>query len=275
MNYKLTAIERSVGFFLLICLVGMFTIGAGVLAKSFFWKDKVSFNLKLSTAGQLQEGSKVQLKGMTIGNVMTVALNDQAEVIARIEVSREYYKFFTTTSQIEIINPMVIGDKVVELKYVPGPVTAAEGSYLPVVESEDLINKLSAIDLKDVAPILSHLKSTLSKTDMIAGKVNGQLPKIFAKTDKFSTEAVAAVQGTNKLIADLQETTPLLKNIAKDMPEMSEKSLKAVNEAIIVLRAMQKSFFLKNSVEETKKEMAETVRESKKAEARAPASEAK
>jgi len=270
MNYKLTSIERTVGLFLLICLIGMFTIGAGVLAKSLFWQDKVHFNLKLTTAGQLQDGSKVQLKGMTIGNVVKVTLDDKADVVAKIEVSREYYKFFTTDSQIQIINPMVIGEKVVELKYVPGPKIAAVGSTLPVVESEDLINKLSSIDLKEVGPILAHLKSTLSKTDLIAGKVNGQLPKIFAKTDKISTEAVQAIQGTNKLIADLQETTPLIKNMAKDMPTMSEKSLKAVNEAIVVLRAMQKSFFLKGNAEEVKKEIAES--EAQKTENRAPAS---
>lgn len=256
MKYKLTAIERSVGVFLLICSVGMFSIGAGVLAKNLFWKDKVSFNLKLSTAGQLQEGSKVQLKGMNIGNVVNVTLNDKAEVIARFEVSTEYYKFFTTNSQIQIINPMVIGDKIVELKYVPGPAMYPAGSFLTVVESEDLINKLSSIDLKDVAPILANLKSTLKKTDMIAGKVNGQLPKVFAKTDKLSSAATEAIQGTNKLIADLQETTPLLKTAAKDMPAVSDKSVKAINEAIVVLRAMQKSFFLKSGAEEVKKEIA-------------------
>lgn len=271
MKYKLTAIERSVGVFLLICFVGMFSIGAGVLAKNLFWKDKVSFNLKLSTAGQLKEGSKVQIKGMTIGNVKSVTLNNQAEVIARFEVSKEYYKFFTTNSQILILNPMVIGDKVVELKYVPGPAMYPVGSFLPVVENEDLINKLSSIDLKDLSPILASLKSTLKKTDMIAGKVNGQLPKVFAKTDKISNEAVRAIQGTNKLIADLQETAPLIKNVAKEMPEMSDKSVKAINEAIVVLKAMQKSFFLKGNAEEARKEIA--VEEEKKAKTRFPASE--
>lgn len=273
MNYKLTAIERTVGFFLLICFVGMFMIGAGVLAKNLFWKDKVSFNLKLSTAGQLQAGSKVQLKGMTIGNVASVTLDDNAEVMAKIEVSRAYYKFFTINSQIQIQSPMVIGEKVVDLKYVPGPTLSPNGSTLAVVENEDLINKLSSIDLKEVGPILTILKSTLKKTDTIANKVNGQLPKIFASTDKLSGEAVQAIHGTNKLIADLQETAPILKNMAKEMPEMSEKSMKAVNEAIVVLRAMQKTFILRSGAEEVKKEMAAS--EEKKDEGRAPASEAK
>lgn len=273
MKYKLTTIERSVGFFLLICFVGMFTIGAGVLAKNLFWKDKVSFNLKLSTAGQLQAGSKVQLKGMTIGNVASVTLDENAEVIAIIEVSRAYYKFFTVNSQIQILNPMVIGEKVVDLKYVPGPTLSPAGSTLAVIENEDLINKLSSIDLKDVGPILTILKSTLKKTDTIATKVSGQLPKIFASTDKLSNEATLAIQGTNKLIVDLQETTPVLRSMAKEMPEMSEKSMKAVNEAIVVLRAMQKTFLLRGSAEEVKKEMAAT--EEKKAEGRVPASEAK
>lgn len=273
MKYKLSSMERSVGFFLLICFVGMFAIGVGVLAKNHFWKDKVSFNLVLSTAGQLQVGSKVQLKGITIGNVSKVTLDDKGEVVAQIDVGRTYYKFFTTNSQILITNPMVIGDKVVDLKYVPGPNLFTAGSTLAVVEGEDLINKLSSIDLKEVGPILSILKSTLKKTDTIAGKVNGQLPKIFASTDKLSAEAVQAIQKTNNLISDLQETTPVLKKMAKDMPEMSEKSLNAVNEAIVVLRAMQKSFFLRGSAEEVKKEMATT--EEKKIEGRAPASESK
>ena len=271
MKYKLTAIERSVGVFLMICFIGIFSICAGVLAKNLFWKDKVSFNLRLSSAGQLQEGSKVQLKGMNIGNVVKVTLNDQAEIIAKFEVSSEYRKFFTTNSQILIINPMVIGDKIVELKYVPGPTMSAAGSFLPVVESEDLVNKLASIDFGDIAPILANLKSTFKKTDMIATKVNGQLPKVFAHTDKISNEAVLAIQGTNKLIVDLQETAPLLKNAAKDMPVVSEKSLKAINEAIVVLRAMQKSFFLKSGSEEVKKEIA--AEEELKTSNRVPASE--
>ena len=194
---------------------------------------------------------------MDIGNVVKVTLNDKAEIIAKIEVSSEYTKFFTTSSQIQIINPMVIWDKIVELKYVPSPTLYQAGSFLPVVESEDLMNKLSSIDFKDITPILANLRSTFQKTDIIAGKVNGQLPKVFANTNKVSKEALLAIQGTNKLIADLQETTPLIQNAAKDMPVATDKSVKAINEAIVVLRAMQKSFFLRGGVEDVKKEIAD------------------
>lgn len=270
MNYKLTAIERSVGVFLLVCFVGIFSICAGVFAKNFFWSDKVSFNLRLSTAGQLQEGSKVQLKGINIGNVKKVTLSNQAEIIATFEVSSEFRKFFTSNSQILIINPMVIGEKIVELKYVPGGVLSPVGSFLPVIESEDIVNKLSSIDFRDIAPILANLKSTFKKTDMIATKVNGQLPKVFAHTDKISDEAMLAMKGTNKLILELQETAPLLKNAAKDLPVVSEKSVKAITEAIVVLRAMQKSFLLKSGSEEVKKEIA--LEEEQKTSARIPAS---
>jgi len=169
-----------------------------------------------------------------------------------------------------IINPMVIGEKIVELKYVPSSTLAPAGSFLTVVESEDIINKLASLDLKEIAPILASLKSTLIKTDIIASKVDKQLPKVFAKTDKLSSEALQAIQGTNKLIVDLQETTPLLKTVAKDLPAASDKSLKAISEAIIVLRAMQKSFFLKSGSEEVRKEI--IAEEELKAATRIPAS---
>lgn len=269
MKYKITAIERSVGVFLLACSFGMFFIGAGVLAKSLFWQDKLSFNLKLSTAGQLQEGSKVQLKGMNIGKVVKITLNDSAEVVAKIEIGSEYYKFFTSASQVIIINPMVIGDKVVDLQYIPSSTLSPAGSFLTVVESEDLINKLTSIDWKEITPILASLNSTLKKTDLIAGKVNSQLPKVFKSTDKLTSDATLAMAGTNKLIADLQEATPLLKTAAKDLPAASEKSVKAISEAIIVLRAMQKNYFLKSNSEEVRQEIAA---EELKATGRVPAS---
>jgi len=271
MKYKLTQIERSVGFFIMISFMGMFFLGTGVLARNFFWQDKITFNLKLTTAGQLQEGSKVQLKGMNIGKVVNVKLNGDAEVIAKLEVNSDYYKFFTQSSQIQIINPMVIGEKIVDLKYVPNPKLVPAGSFLPVLESEDILNKLTAIDWKEITPILASLKLTLKKTDAIAGKVDTQLPKIFASTHKLTAEAEQAIQGTNKLIADLQETTPLLKSAAKDLPAASEKSVKAVSEAIIVLRAMQKSFFLRSGSEEVKQEIA--LENEKKDSNRVPASE--
>jgi phospholipid/cholesterol/gamma-HCH transport system substrate-binding protein len=256
MKYKITPIERSVGFFLLLSFGGMLFLSAGILTRSLFWQDKIHFKLKLATAGQLQEGSKVQLKGMNIGKVVKIILNNNAEVIADFEVGNEYYKFFTASSQVVIINPMIIGDKVVELEYIPNSKLVAIGSYLPVKENEDIINKLTAIDWKNISPILENIRATVAKANTIAGKVDSQLPKLFEKTHKISYEAEQAIIGTNKLIADLQEATPLLKTAAKDLPDASAKSVNAISEAIIVLRSMQKSWFLKSGAEEVKKEIA-------------------
>jgi phospholipid/cholesterol/gamma-HCH transport system substrate-binding protein len=264
MKYKLSPIERSVGFFLMFCFVGMFFVSAGILARNLFWQHKVTYNLKLQTAGQLQEGSKVQLKGMNIGKVTKVTLNDQAEIIAKFEVGSDYKKFFTENSEIHIINPMVIGEKVVDLKYLPGINLVPDGSFLPVKEGEDIINKLTAIEWNNISPILASLNSTLKKTDKIANRVDSQLPQIFASTDKLTKEALLALHGSNKLIVDLQEAAPLLKTAAKELPEASIKSVRAINEAIIVLKAMQKSFFLRGGVEDVKKEIALEAEEKEK-----------
>lgn len=256
MKYKLTPIERSVGFFLLISFAGMFFVSVGILARNLFWQDKVSFNLKLTTSGQLQAGSKVQLKGMNIGKVTEVILSDDAEVIAKFEVGSEYHKFFTESSQVYIKNPMVIGEKIVELEYIPNPKLVKVGNFFPVKEGEDILSKMNAIEWKHITPILAHLEGTLKTTNAIAGTVEKQLPKTFAGTDKISIETQKAIKGMNSLIADLQETAPLLKTAAKDLPAASEKSVKAIHEAIIVLRSMQKSYFLKSGAEEVKKEIA-------------------
>jgi phospholipid/cholesterol/gamma-HCH transport system substrate-binding protein len=256
MKYKITSIERSVGLFLLISFAGMFFLSAGILTRSLFWQNKINFKLKISTAGQLQEGSKVQIKGINIGKVVKIMLNDNAEIIATFEVGSEYYKFFTINSQMVIVNPMIIGDKIVELEYNANPKLAAIGSFLPVKENEDIINKLSGIEWKSISPILENIRATVIRANTIAGKVDSQLPRIFEKTHKISSEAEQAIMGTNKLIADLQEATPLLKTAAKDLPDASAKSVNAISEAIIVLRSMQKTWFLKSGAEEVKKEIA-------------------
>ena len=71
------------------------------------------------------------------------------------------------------------------------------------------------------------------------------------------------------LTDEVQKTLPLLKEAAPEIPHASRRALEALDETVVTLKAIQKSFLLRGNVEDVRKE--EAVREQKKT--RVPAAE--
>ncbi|MFN9975402.1 MAG: hypothetical protein ACK58T_36480, partial [Phycisphaerae bacterium] len=57
-----------------------------------------------------------------------------------------------------------------------------------------------------------------------------------------------------QLTKDLNEIMPVVKQIAPQFPEISNSGIEALNEMVIVLQAMQKSFILQGSTQKVLEE---------------------
>lgn len=75
------------------------------------------------------------------------------------------------------------------------------------------------------------------------------------------------MQNLSKLTTELNKLIPTIAAIAPELPEASKQAIEALSEAVVVLKAMQKSFLLSGSAEEVREEEAE--RKRKMAEERA------
>jgi len=255
MKYKISTIERMVGIFILVSIIAIISVMGTLVAKSHFFKKTMNYTIIVETVNQLQQGTKIQVKGLTIGSVSEIKVGEKGEFRVNFEVESKYHVFMKNGSTIHFKNPLIVGEKVLEVVIGPGPDLLADGSILPVNEGEDLVKKIGDINWQKVNSILEKLDSTMGNTDILMAALSRDIPKTTAKAPKIAADAEKTIAELNKLIKEFAALQPDIKKTVGDLPQITSKTDKAIAEAIIVLRAAQKTWLLKSNVKEAKKEL--------------------
>ncbi len=95
--------------------------------------------------------------------------------------------------------------------------------------------------------ILLPLASVMSELDQILPQLNDNAPAL-------GKELGEVVANMNHLTRELNLLTPAITAIAPDLPKTTLRAVEALNEAVVLLKAMQKSFFFRSNVEKVKDE---------------------
>lgn len=112
---------------------------------------------------------------------------------------------------------------------------------------------------KRLENILIHVASLTKELDKVVPAVNKESPDM-------GVQLAQVVKNLNVLTQEFQKLTPAITAIAPELPKTSLRAVEALNETVVLLKAMQKSWFLRGKVEEV-------IEEEKKA--RTPAAEKK
>ena len=118
--------------------------------------------------------------------------------------------------------------------------------------------------MNSMATEVSTLSATLNEKKMmgkalgqflkISKEMNKTLPTISKDMPELSKNVLKLTKNLNKLTNDMNEIIPVIKEIAPEIPTASRKAVKALDETVVTLKAMQKTFFLRSSVREVKEE---------------------
>jgi phospholipid/cholesterol/gamma-HCH transport system substrate-binding protein len=102
-----------------------------------------------------------------------------------------------------------------------------------------------------------------------------QIQEAIENSPHMAKDIGAIVENLSKLTTEMNKVLPALAEVAPELPRASRRAIEAMDEAVIVLKAMQKSFLLKGSANEVREEeLAAEKKKQKESEGeRAPASE--
>lgn len=103
--------------------------------------------------------------------------------------------------------------------------------------------------------------------------LNELLPAFKENSPELAKDLGRLMKNMALLTDELQVLLPVLTELAPELPRASKQAIKALDEAVVTLKAMQKSFFLRGATKKVKKELAEEAREKEKLEAEKQASE--
>lgn len=102
--------------------------------------------------------------------------------------------------------------------------------------------------------------------------VSGEMNSFLKRSPETMADVSEIVKNLSQITKDLNTILPALTAVAPELPKASRQAIEALNEAVIVLKAMQKSFLLSGSVKEVREEERKKLEESQKLE-RAPSQE--
>jgi phospholipid/cholesterol/gamma-HCH transport system substrate-binding protein len=112
--------------------------------------------------------------------------------------------------------------------------------------------KLSKSATKDdnLGLVLKELATTTHELNQILPEMNRQSPQM-------AKDMSQLVKNLSVLTEEFKVVIPALAEVAPDLPRTSRRAVEALDQAVVLIKAMQKSFFVKSNADEVRKEEAE------------------
>ena len=99
-----------------------------------------------------------------------------------------------------------------------------------------------------------NLKKTLAQTVILTREVNNILPELNRQNPELAKNLAELTSSLSQMTKDFKTVTGMLKDYGPEIPTVARRALEALDEATVLMKAMQKNFFLKSSVREVQEE---------------------
>lgn len=113
-----------------------------------------------------------------------------------------------------------------------------------------------------------NLKKTLAQTVVLTQEVNRILPELNRQNPELAKNLAELTSSLSLMTKDFRVVTGMLKDYGPEIPNVAKRALEALDEATVLMKAMQKNFFLRSSVQEVVEEESKEVKEGTRAPAR-------
>lgn len=206
---------QIVGIFMLV-MMGIFMFFVATLSQENAWFDtKMTVSSKLKDAQGLKQGGIVRLKGIKIGYISKIEIQNELSVIIQAVVSQKYNHLIKSDSSVEVSSKGLVGDKLLQIN--PGnPAASAyqEGVFLPERPTVG------------TTEILNQGKDMAEKAEQVMDQINLLLAKFNHK---------------NHLETTLANIADASKNMEKLSAQMSHQNLPfQLKKTLLELESMMK-----------------------------------
>jgi phospholipid/cholesterol/gamma-HCH transport system substrate-binding protein len=278
---RLNHFERVAGLFVLVAILGgLLTVVTAAIKQGWF-SEKVEFITYFENADGLHQGTKVQMAGLQAGAVEDVDLEGDNKIRVKFHVLGKFRDKVREDSKAQLIRPFVIGERTLEVSVgSPSEKVLAPGALVASEESLDLMQAMSGKHLgkymKETGEMLNNLKTVMEaflsqdRTQKMV-QIFDQLSPLIQNMNVMSVEVTKlskqatdsdnmrammknVVVLTHELNKTLPEISAAMKEIGPEMPKTARRAVEALDEATILIKALQKSLLLRSSVKEVRDE---------------------
>jgi phospholipid/cholesterol/gamma-HCH transport system substrate-binding protein len=270
---------RVAAIFVLGAAVTLFVFLYLLVSMKGWFQSKTTYFTWLESGEGVHVGTPIEMVGIRIGSVEALELDDMNRIRTRLKVLSRFSPRIRAGSKIVLDRPFIVGDKVLHL--VPGSASEpllAEGAMIVAEEAFGLVDLLGG---KKLGPYLQSMELALGEmqrlvdsllkvkaSDKLVKSLVG-LPEMVANLSHASkdvsllTAQVTSEEKLSRLVSNMvslsdefRKVVPALAAVTPDLPRSGRRVVEALDEAVVVLKAMQKSFLLRSSAREVREEEA-------------------
>lgn len=99
-----------------------------------------------------------------------------------------------------------------------------------------------------------NLKKTLAQTAILTKELNVILPELNRQNPELAKNLAQLTKSLSTMTQDFKVVTNMMKDYGPEIPTVAKRALEALDEATVLMKAMQKNFFLRSSVQEVNNE---------------------
>lgn len=99
-----------------------------------------------------------------------------------------------------------------------------------------------------------NLKKTLAEAAVLTKELNVILPELNRQNPELAKNLAQLTRSLSMMTQDFKTVTTMLKEYGPEIPTVAKRALEALDEATILMKAMQKNYFLRSSVAEVHEE---------------------
>lgn len=114
--------------------------------------------------------------------------------------------------------------------------------------SEEVINLSHQLTYKE------NLKKTLAQAAILTKELNKVVPELNRQNPLLAKNIAQLTSSLSQMTQDFKVVTTMIKDYGPEIPAVAKRALEALDEATVLMKAMQKNFFLRTAVEEVNKE---------------------
>lgn len=122
--------------------------------------------------------------------------------------------------------------------------------------SDDLATNMSDMgrELAKVAAMLNkqqRLQGLVDQSHDLVLDLNHRVPKLTDRTQVFMDDMTRIANSIQASTKEFEKMVPIAEQLSPELPELTAKTLDALEESVVLMRAMQKSFWLRKHVEQS------------------------
>lgn len=110
------------------------------------------------------------------------------------------------------------------------------------------------VKLTDTANRQKRFEILITNLTQVSAELGKIVPALTAEVPDMGRQLGQMIKSLNVLTNEMEKLTPAIAAIAPELPKTSMRAVEALNETVILLKAMQKSFLLRGKVEEVREE---------------------